>query len=159
MKRDFLSGLGLEKDIVDKIMEENGKDIEQAKVKYSDYDTLKEQASKFGELQKALEKSGSELAEKDKTIGALNEKIQGYECENLKVRLALENGLPYSSVQFLKGTTEEDIKKSVEGLKELMGDKKNPPPLALNGEGNNKNGGTSKDEALKEMLNNLLQKG
>ena len=33
MKRDFLSSLGLEKDTVDKIMEEYGKDIEQAKNK------------------------------------------------------------------------------------------------------------------------------
>ena len=52
MKREFLSGLGLEKETVDKIMEENGKDIEQAKSKYSDYDDLKATASKYGELEK-----------------------------------------------------------------------------------------------------------
>lgn len=159
MKREFLSGLGLDKDIVDKIMEENGKDIEQAKSKYSDYDSLKEQASQYGELQKALEKSGSELAEKEKAINTLNEKIQGYESENLKVRLASENGLPYSSVQFLKGNSEEEVKKSVESLKKLVGNsEKKAPPLAKLGNGDGK-GATEKNAALKTMLDNLLQKG
>ena len=38
MKRSFLGDLGLEKEVVDKIMAENGKDIENAK---ADYDELK----------------------------------------------------------------------------------------------------------------------
>ena len=33
MKREFLEGLGLEKDAIDKIMAENGKDIEAGKAK------------------------------------------------------------------------------------------------------------------------------
>ena len=40
MKREFLQGLGLEKEVMDKIMAENGKDIETAK---KDYDELKTQ--------------------------------------------------------------------------------------------------------------------
>ncbi len=156
MKREFLSGLGLEKDTVDKIMEENGKDIEQAKSKYSDYDDLKATASKYGELEKALEKSGSQLAEKEKEIEALNGKVKGYESESLKVRLASENGLNYSAVQFLKGDTEEEIKKSVENLKELVGVGKQAPPLAKL----NENTGTNKkDTQLKSVLDSLLQKG
>ena len=31
MKRSFLEELGLEKDVIDKIMDENGKDVEKAK--------------------------------------------------------------------------------------------------------------------------------
>ena len=33
MKRDFLEGLGLEKDVIDKVMAENGKDVEAEKAK------------------------------------------------------------------------------------------------------------------------------
>lgn len=43
MKRDFLEGLGLEPEVIDKIMKENGKDIEGAKAKFSDYDDIKKQ--------------------------------------------------------------------------------------------------------------------
>ena len=44
MKRDFLTELGIsDKDVIDKIMQENGKDIESVKSKYADYDSIKEQ--------------------------------------------------------------------------------------------------------------------
>lgn len=43
MKRDFLESLGLESEVIDKIMKENGKDIESAKAKFSDYDDIKKQ--------------------------------------------------------------------------------------------------------------------
>lgn len=43
MKRDFLEGLNLDADVIDKIMKENGKDIEGAKAKFSDYDDIKKQ--------------------------------------------------------------------------------------------------------------------
>ena len=43
MKREFLEGLKLEADAIDKIMAENGKDIEREKAKYADYDETKAQ--------------------------------------------------------------------------------------------------------------------
>jgi len=43
MKREFLEGLKLDADIIDKIMSENGKDINKEKAKYADYDDLKSQ--------------------------------------------------------------------------------------------------------------------
>lgn len=43
MKREFLAELGIAEDAIGKIMSENGKDIESAKAKYADYDTLKTQ--------------------------------------------------------------------------------------------------------------------
>ncbi|CDZ74892.1 hypothetical protein ING2D1G_0733 [Peptoniphilus sp. ING2-D1G] len=49
MKREFLEGLGLEKDVIDKIMEENGNDIKAEKAKATAKDeeikTLKEQVN------------------------------------------------------------------------------------------------------------------
>lgn len=46
MKREFLTSLGLtDEAIINKIMAENGNDIEGVKLKYADYDTLKTQLS------------------------------------------------------------------------------------------------------------------
>jgi len=43
MKREFLKSLELADEVIDKIMAENGKDIETTKGKYADYDAVKEQ--------------------------------------------------------------------------------------------------------------------
>lgn len=43
MKREFLEGLKLDAEVIDKIMRENGKDIESVKAKYADYDDVKKQ--------------------------------------------------------------------------------------------------------------------
>jgi phage minor structural protein GP20 len=43
MKREFLEGLKLEADVIDKIMAENGKDVNREKAKFADYDELKAQ--------------------------------------------------------------------------------------------------------------------
>lgn len=45
MKREFLKGFELADDIIDKIMAENGKDVEAVKAKYADYDDVKTQLS------------------------------------------------------------------------------------------------------------------
>jgi len=43
MKRDFLKDLGIADDVIDKIMAENGRDIESAKNKFADYEDIKKQ--------------------------------------------------------------------------------------------------------------------
>jgi len=43
MKREFLEGLKLEADVIDKIMSENGKDVNREKAKFADYDETKAQ--------------------------------------------------------------------------------------------------------------------
>lgn len=49
MKKDFLLGLELDEEKIAKIMAENGKDIENAKSKFADYDDLKAQLTKANE--------------------------------------------------------------------------------------------------------------
>lgn len=58
MKREFLEGLGLEKEVIDKIMTENGNDINKAK---SDYDEMKIQ----------LNTANNTIKERDKQIESL----------------------------------------------------------------------------------------
>ena len=67
MKRKFLEDLGLEKDIVDQIMQENGNDINKAK---SDYEDVKAQ----------LETANNTIKERDKQI----EKLKEVDGEKLK---------------------------------------------------------------------------
>lgn len=64
MKRDFLTELGLEKEVIDKIMEQNGRDIEQAK---ADYTNIKQQ----------LENTKNELE-------TANNTIKGFEDMNVE---------------------------------------------------------------------------
>ncbi len=58
MKREFLENLGISRDIINQIMDENGKDIEKAK---SDYAAIKAE----------LEKTKGVIAERDSQLSAL----------------------------------------------------------------------------------------
>ena len=59
MKREFLQGLQVEgmplpKEIVDAIMAENGRDIENVKARFSDYEELKQQLTQLEGAEEAL---------------------------------------------------------------------------------------------------------
>ena len=91
MKRKFLEGLGLEKDIVDQIMQENGNDINKAK---SDYEDVKAQ----------LETANNTIKERDKQI----EKLKEVDGEKLK-----------EEITKLQKLNKEAEKKYLDDLKEL----------------------------------------
>ncbi|MBQ5608509.1 MAG: phage scaffolding protein [Oscillospiraceae bacterium] len=60
MKREFLQGLSvgdmpLTKEVIDAIMAENGRDIQNVKAHYSDYEALKEQLAQAEGAQEALQ--------------------------------------------------------------------------------------------------------
>ena len=77
MKKEFLTGLGLEADAIDKIMAENGKDIEREKAKYSDRDELSKQLT---ETKKQLDDlkalNPEELKLKTEELSKQLEKVQ-----------------------------------------------------------------------------------
>lgn len=91
MKRKFLEDLGLEKDIVDQIMQENGNDINKAK---SDYENIKAQ----------LETANNTIKERDKQI----EKLKEVDGEKLK-----------EEITKLQKLNKEAEKKYLDDLKEL----------------------------------------
>lgn len=79
MKRKFLEDLGLEKEVIDKIMTENGIDVNAAK---ADYDTLKQQYD--AQAQQITERD-KQLEELKKTTGdneALTQQIVALQAEN-----------------------------------------------------------------------------
>ena len=75
MKREFLEGLKLDADIIDKIMAENGKDINREKAKYADYDDIKSQ----------LEVANKTI-EKFKDYDQTKAEVEKYKAENEKLQ-------------------------------------------------------------------------
>lgn len=91
MKREFLEGLGLEKEVINQIMDENGKDINKAK---GDYEDVKAQ----------LETANNTIKERDKQI----EKLKEVDGEKLK-----------EEITKLQKLNKEAEKKYLDDLKEL----------------------------------------
>ena len=80
------------------------------------------------ELQKQIsaltDQVNSLAGEKENLQTQLSEKdgkIAKYEVDSVKTRVARELGLSYEAAEFLKGSTEEDIRKSGESLKGIGG--------------------------------------
>ena len=132
MKREFLEGLGLEKDIIDQIMTENGNDINREKAKADEYksqlDTAKETLKSFEgvdvkDLQGQITKLNSDLAAKDADYQAkiadmefssvLDAAISGSKAKNVKAVRAL---LDIDTLKASKNQS-EDIKKAIEEVK------------------------------------------
>lgn len=77
MKREFLEGLGLEKEVIDKIMTENGNDINKSK---ADYDEVKTQ----------LDTANNTIKERDKQIESLK-KVDAEALQSEITKLQNEN--------------------------------------------------------------------
>ena len=84
MKRKFLEELGLEKDVIDKIMAENGADIEAEKAKTTEANTKLEDATK--QLEEA-NNTIKDLKKNNADNEALQTKVKEYE-DNMKTQKA-----------------------------------------------------------------------
>lgn len=139
MKREFLEGLNLEKEVIDQIMAENGKDIEAEKAKVTaaeaDRDKYKEQLAtattelekfkdiKPEELQATIDKLQKDLKAKDDEYAAkeadrlfrdsVREAITAAGGKNEKAVMALLD------LETLKGSNnqKDDIKTALEAVK------------------------------------------
>lgn len=142
-----------DKRIADRIQRER-KSVEE---KYADYETIKKEHDSFktqiDDLNKLVSESKTKAEESAKTINELNSKCKAYETSSVKMRTALDVGLPYQMAERLSGETEEDIRKDAEALKEMMGSPKPVEPSADPYE----NVGSSDDKkaAMKDLLNNM----
>ncbi len=91
MKRDFLEGLGLEKETIDKIMAENGADLEREKAKTTqakaDLTDVQAQLSQRDADLKALQKTAGDSEEIQKQLNELQEKYTT-ETEQYKAQIA-----------------------------------------------------------------------
>lgn len=90
MKRKFLEDLGLEKEAIDKIMAENGADVNAAK---ADYDTLKQQLETAS---KEIQGRDAQLEALKKSSGdneALQKQIMDLQAENKAAKEKYESDL------------------------------------------------------------------
>ena len=158
MKREFLQNFKvgdqpLTKEIIDAIMDENGRDIEEAKKPFADYDAIKEQlqTAKDGlkafegvdvaQLQSQITTLNAQLADKDKEWqgkldamafdGKIKDAITAAKGKSAKAIAALLD------IEALKGSKNQDadIKAALETLRKECGylfedEHQTPPPFS-----------------------------
>lgn len=113
-----------------------------------------EAQKQISELTKALNDAKEEKNSFDKLIEEKDAAIKSYELHSVKTRIAHEMGLTYEAVDFLQGSTEEEIQKSAESLKDLVGTKTAPLAAEAPIAGNEKD---AKDVALRSMLRDMTK--
>ena len=107
--------------------------------KYKEYLSPKEAEEKYkGYL------SPEDAANKDATIAK-------YEKESKRVKVAMENGIPYELAGKLSGGTEDEMKKDAEAFSKFLKGKTTYPNFTRDTD----NKDDSIREATKKMLNNL----
>ncbi len=103
------------------------KRIERERAKFADYDTLREKAAKFDEVEQA---NKTELEKERERAEAAERRAQEFELAALKSRIAVEEGV---IPEVLTGSTEEEMRASAQKVKEWaeQGVRKAPPPPKL----------------------------
>ncbi len=84
--------------------------------KYKDYDAYKNQIEILSNDKTNLENQLNDLNEKVSAFDALDAKTKKLELENLKIKIALSEGIPFEMAGRLTGETEEEIKKDAKAM-------------------------------------------
>ena len=82
---------------------------------------LEEKESKITSLTDELETAKAAKTANEAKIADLTAKVQKYEADSVKTRIARECGLSVELANRLSGDTEEEIKKDAEALKSVVG--------------------------------------
>lgn len=100
---------------------------------YTDYEELKTKnvdlEKELTELKKSLESSTSSKTELEKQIEELTGKVKAHDLSSLKIKYALENGIPYNLAGRISGDDEESIKADAQSLSDFFKSQIPPPPL------------------------------
>lgn len=155
MNREFLESLGLEKEAINSIMAEHGKAVQAVKPAEG-HEQLKEE---LATLQKQLDDANSTLENERTTlqeqIQALEKESNTYKTNDLKLRIALENNIPYELANKLSGEDEESLRQDAQTLAnyiakpETVAPLKDVEPPVVD----------SETESYKNILNNLKLEG
>lgn len=116
MNREFLENLGLGKEVVDKIIKEHGKSVQEL-------NTLKEAESTWktekGNLESTITKLQADIKTKDEKYADYDDlagKITTLETKELKRQVAHENSIPFELADKLSGTTKEELEADAKQL-------------------------------------------
>lgn len=140
------------------IQERLNRQKESIEKQYADYAEIKEKnialEKEAGTLKTTLSETNKKTENYDKDIAALNAKIAGYETANMKIKIALQYGIPYDLAGRLVGEDEKSITEDAKKLAELVGKKDPVPPLK-----DTEPKIDDKDGAYKSLLQNLNLEG
>ena len=155
MNREFLESLGLEKEAINSIMAEHGKAVQAVKPAEG-HEQLKEE---LATLQKQLDDANSTLESERTTlqeqIQALEKERNTYKTNDMKLRIALENNIPYELANKLSGEDEESLRQDAQTLAnyiakpETIAPLKDVEPPVVD----------SETQSYKNILNNLKLEG
>ena len=115
MNRSFLEELGLEKEVIDKVMAEHGKAIQAVKPA-EDYEELQKTNAA---LEQQVADMQNTLATKEEELGNIDElkqEVETYKLKDLKTSVAIKAGIPLELAGRLSGETEEEIKADAEKI-------------------------------------------
>ncbi|MEG0906573.1 MAG: hypothetical protein RSA49_05185 [Anaerovoracaceae bacterium] len=125
---------------------------------YSDYDTMKVRLENIekdnGSLKAKIEENDKKIKGYEEEKISLTTKLQGYETNSVKMRIAQEVGLPIGLADRLSGDNEEAIRSDAEGMLKMVGGKTEnmPPPPPLNDPEGGKSDGK---EGYRNLLNGI----
>lgn len=132
MKREFLEELGLEKEVIDKVMAEHGKTIQELKPAQDELDGLKTEKAtleqQLTDLQKTLTTKEEEFSTYEDNLKQLEKEVETYKLKDLKTSIAVQAGIPLELAGRLSGKTEEEIKADAEKIAGFV-NKKTTLPL------------------------------
>src|SRR5690625_196528 len=127
MNREFLKNLGLEDDVVDKVMAEYGKSVQSYKDKLTEADNLKQEKesleTQLNDLQQTLQTKETELSGVDE----IKNELEKYKLKDLKTSVAIKAGIPLELAGRLSGETEEELKADAETLAGFVQQKQTLP--------------------------------
>ena len=130
MKRSFLKKLGLEKEVIDAIMKEYGKEKQTLLEQMDDSTKLIEENEKLKERVNELEERLKGLEDMEATQNELMQELEEHKLDKLKMQIAYEAGIPLEIYDKLEGKTEEELRKDAEIIAEHMTRQKKILPLA-----------------------------
>lgn len=97
---------------------------EKAMEKYADYDDMREKISAYekqiADLGDQLKGNDEKATEYTKQIEELTGKVQRYEMDSVKTKIALETGLPYQLASKLSGDDEDAIRADAKKMAEFV---------------------------------------
>lgn len=137
--------------------EKHKNELNEIREKYADYDALKEASSGYqiqiDDLTAKLQEANEKVVGYDSQIAQMNSQIDVYKLDIAKHKVASEFALSNDAIDFLSGTSEDELRTNAEKLSKLTASC--VAPLA----GNNPVGTNSKDAALKELATQLFEGG
>ena len=142
MKREFLQGLkvgevSLPKEVIDAIMAENGRDIQNMKARYADYEALKEQLAQVEETAaKSWQEKYNQIVDAHRQ--EVNELVFGHNLEKAILSAKGRNAKAITAlldVETLKSSENQatDLEEALQALKQECGylfQTETPPPYA-----------------------------